>query len=62
MIESILHKPEGKTLEFNKEVTDSVSFLKALVAFANTAGGRLIVGIGDDHEVVGVESPLLEQE
>ena len=62
MIESILHQPEGKTLEFKKDITNPVSFLKTLVAFANTAGGRLIVGVDDDHEIVGIESPLLEQE
>jgi len=62
MIESILYQPKGKTLEFKKEITNPVSFVRTLVAFANTAGGRLIVGVGDDHEIVGVERPLLEQE
>ena len=34
--------------------------LKALVAFANTAGGRLVIGIVDDRSIVGVEKPLGE--
>ena len=36
--------------------------LKTLVAFANTAGGRLIVGVADDHQVLGVSHPLDEEE
>jgi ATP-dependent DNA helicase RecG len=33
-----------------------------LLAFANTAGGRLIVGVDDDRQVIGVEHPLDEEE
>ena len=36
--------------------------LKTLVAFANTAGGRLIVGVADDQQVLGVSHPLDEEE
>ncbi len=36
--------------------------LKTLMAFANTAGGRLIVGVDDDRRVVGVADPLDEEE
>jgi len=37
--------------------------LKTLIAFANTAGGRLIIGVEDEsREVIGVEDPLDEEE
>jgi ATP-dependent DNA helicase RecG len=36
--------------------------LKTLLAFANTAGGRLIVGVADDRQIIGVEHPLDEEE
>jgi len=62
MNESILHQPEGKTLEFKRDLTSPRNFLKTLVAFANTAGGRLIIGISDDRQVVGIENPLDEEE
>ena len=62
MNESILHQPEGKTLEFKRDLTSPRNFLKTLVAFANTAGGRLIIGISDDRKVVGIENPLDEEE
>ncbi|MCG7847734.1 MAG: ATP-binding protein, partial [ANME-2 cluster archaeon] len=34
--------PEGKTLEFKQDLSSPKNMLKTLVAFANTAGGRLI--------------------
>ena len=61
-IEEILTSPEGKTLEFKRDLSSPRPMLKTLLAFANTAGGRLIVGMDDDRRVVGVEEPLDEEE
>ena len=57
-----LSQPEGKTLEFKRNLSSPKPLLKTLVAFANTAGGRLIVGVADDHQVLGVANPLDEEE
>lgn len=36
--------------------------MKTIVAFANTQGGKLIVGIDDKtHQVVGVDNDILFQ-
>ena len=40
--------PEGKTLEFKRDISSPRNILKTLVAFANTAGERLLIGIEDD--------------
>lgn len=61
-LEELLTHPEGKTLEFKRDLSSPRPLLKTLVAFANTAGGRLFVGIGDDRSIVGVENPLDEEE
>ena len=34
---------------------DSKKYMKTIVAFSNGDGGRLIIGVNDDREVVGVE-------
>ncbi len=60
--ESMLKVPEGKTLEYKQDLSSPRNFLKTLVAFANTAGGRLTVDVSDDRQVVGVENPLDEEE
>jgi len=32
--------------------------LRTFVAFANSAGGRLVIGVVDDRSVVGVDDPV----
>lgn len=54
--------PEGKTLEFKRDLSSPRPILKTLVAFANTAGGRLLIGVDDHRQVVGVAHPLDEEE
>lgn len=47
---------ENKYIEFKQVLPSSaIRYVKTLVAFANTSGGKLIIGIADDtREVVGV--------
>jgi len=60
-IEDILKFPEGKTLEYKENSEAHQSILRTIIAFVNTAGGQLIIGVRDkDSSVVGVENPLLE--
>lgn len=44
---------EGKTVEFKREM--GASAVKTVVAFANTGGGTLYIGVGDDGIPVGLE-------
>lgn len=53
---------EGKTLEFKRDLSSPMGPLRTIVAFANSAGGRLVVGVEDDGTVVGVGDPLAEEE
>ena len=46
-ISQLIHQPEGKQLEFKQDLSSPQPIMKTLIAFANTAGGRLIVGITD---------------
>ena len=43
---------EGITTEFKREYTDEIK--KTVVAFANTSGGELLIGVEDDGTVAGV--------
>jgi predicted HTH transcriptional regulator len=61
-IEQLLSQPESKTLEFKQDLSSPKPILKTLVAFANTAGGRLIVGVDDGKNIVGVDDPLDAEE
>ena len=55
----ILKRPEGKTLEFKRDLSTPAGALKTIVAFANTAGGTLLLGVEDkSRHVRGVRDPL----
>ena len=55
----ILKRPEGKTLEFKRDLSSPDGALKTIVAFANTAGGTLLVGVEDrTRHVRGVSDAL----
>ena len=48
----LLKRHEGKTLEFKRDLSSPEGILKCLVAFANTAGGTLVVGVEDGSKNV----------
>ena len=54
--------PEGKTREYKRDLSSPTKPLRTLVAFANSAGGQLVVGVADDRTVVGVTDALAEEE
>lgn len=59
----LIKAAEGKTLEFKRDLSSPQNMLKTLVAFANTAGGRVIIGVADrTRKPVGVANPLDEEE
>ncbi len=47
LITQLIGMPEGKTLEFKRDLSSPKNMLKTLVVFANTAGGRLLIWIED---------------
>ena len=62
-ISEYLKSEEGKTLEFKQDLSSPRKMLKTLVAFANTAGGRIIIGLEDKtRRPLGIENPLEEEE
>lgn len=47
---------EGKTLEFKEALPASERLVKTIVAFANTGGGKILVGVKDDGTIVGIDN------
>lgn len=48
---------ESVNIEFKVEVPKkSEKYIKSVIAFANTAGGKIVIGVDDEtHEIVGVD-------
>ena len=62
-LKGILARYEGKTLEFKRDLSSPGPIIKTIVAFANTAGGDLVIGVDDEtRDIVGVADPLGDEE
>lgn len=53
-LDAIIQGGESNTVEFKRNVNSDIS--KELVAFANSSGGRVFIGIEDDGMVHGVQA------
>lgn len=58
MLLELLHEQEGKCLEFKQNATSTKRILETIIAFSNTSGGKILIGIEDEtRHIVGVENP-----
>lgn len=55
-ITNLISQGEGLTLDFKHSINDSRKIARSLVAFANTHGGTLLIGVKDNGNVTGVNS------
>lgn len=55
-IQNLISEGEHQQLDFKFEISDSKRIARSLVAFANTDGGRLLVGVKDNGAIAGVRS------
>jgi ATP-dependent DNA helicase RecG len=61
-IENLLFQPESKVLEFKRDLSSLEPIIKTIIAFANTAGGILIIGKSQDGKIVGVKDIFKAEE
>jgi ATP-dependent DNA helicase RecG len=50
----ILNKGEGYHVEFKLEEENNEDFAKTIVCFANTDGGKILIGVDDSGKIMGV--------
>ena len=55
-ITKLIQQGEHQTQDFKYCISDSRKIARSLVAFANTDGGRLLVGVKDNGRIAGVRS------
>ncbi len=56
IIDELIAQEEGQTLEFKKLniINDPIKLAKLIVAFANSNGGRILIGVCDDGSLEGM--------
>lgn len=55
-LENLIRQGENQMLDFKYEISDSKKISRTLAAFANTDGGKLLVGVKDNGNIAGAES------
>lgn len=55
-IEKLIDEGEHQMLDFKFEISDSKKIARTLVAFANTDGGRLLIGVKDNGSISGIRT------
>jgi predicted HTH transcriptional regulator len=56
-IKKLVRNGENETTEFKKKANFPDKIVKEIVAFANTKGGHLLVGVDDDGTITGTKTP-----
>ena len=55
-IHALIAEGEHQQQDFKFEISDARKIAKTLSAFANTNGGRLLIGVKDNGKIAGVRS------
>jgi predicted HTH transcriptional regulator len=59
-LDDLIAQGESTRLEFKRSISAAHRIARTLVAFANTAGGTLLIGVADDGTITGVASESRE--
>lgn len=55
LLKELVKKGEGEHMEFKLKTNHPDKIVREIVAFANTGGGKLLVGVGDDKTIKGLK-------
>jgi predicted HTH transcriptional regulator len=59
-LQQLVREGESLHLEFKRRASSPDQIVREMIAFANTAGGIVLVGVNDDGAISGVKYPLEE--
>lgn len=55
-LEQLIAKGEGVQLDFKQSISNQQKIARTLTAFANNRGGKLLVGVRDNGELIGCDT------
>lgn len=61
-LSDLIAQGEGSQLEFKQTISAAHRIARTLAAFANTAGGTILIGVADDGRIVGIASETHEMQ
>ncbi|WPP53447.1 AlbA family DNA-binding domain-containing protein [Catalinimonas niigatensis] len=54
-IQRLVSRGEGENIEFKRKVAHPEKIIREIVAFANTKGGNLLIGVDDNGSIPGIK-------
>lgn len=58
-LKEVISKPKGAALEFKKETPKASVLAWYICQFANKEGGRIVVGVDDNRNIVGINPKIV---
>tara|TARA_R110002049_G_scaffold277523_2_gene456050 strand:+ start:971 stop:1612 length:642 start_codon:yes stop_codon:yes gene_type:complete len=55
MLEYLVKQNESEVLDFKQSINNLHKIAKSIGAFANTKGGKLVIGISDNKRIIGID-------
>jgi predicted HTH transcriptional regulator len=56
-LRKLVAQGEGQNLEFKRKASHPEKIVREMIAFANSSGGILLLGVGDDGSIPGLKYP-----
>lgn len=60
-LKNLIQTGEGPYLEFKKTTPSAAKIAREIVAFANTDGGTILIGVNDDKTITGIQGYFEEE-
>lgn len=60
-LRKLVNQGENEQLEFKRKIAHPEKVVREVVAFANTKGGHLLIGVDDDHSIIGCKDAVEEE-
>lgn len=54
-LEELIFKGENEEVDFKQTISDPYKIAKTISSFANTKGGKILVGVRDDKTITGID-------
>jgi len=61
-LDALLTHDESEQLEFKRKISDTKDIAKEAVAFANSQGGRILIGVSNSGQLIGLSEPNATEE
>jgi ATP-dependent DNA helicase RecG len=60
-LRKLIARCEDSRLQFKADVNNADALAAEMVAFANSEGGQIVIGVGDDGKIVGLSRSSVER-